>query len=112
VGAVVGVVTGFLGVGGGFLIVPALVMFAGLEVKHAIGTSLAIIAVNSASGLLGQLRYADVNWILTAMFLIASVLGMVAGVAVVRHVTTSALNRAFASLLIVVGVVVAGVQLS
>jgi uncharacterized membrane protein YfcA len=106
------VVSGFLGVGGGFLIVPALVMFAGLEVKQAIVTSLAIIALNSLSGLLGQLRYADVNWILTAMFLAACAFGMFVGVAVVRRVTTSALNRAFASLLIVVGLGVAGAQLS
>ena len=56
-----GVLTGFRGVGGGFLSVPALVLFAGLDFKHAIGTSLAIIALNSVSGLLGQMRYADVN---------------------------------------------------
>lgn len=111
IGAVVGVVTGFLGVGGGFLIVPALVVFAGLDVKHAIGTSLAIIALNSVSGVIGQLRYADVDWSLTALFIAACVLGMAVGVAVVRRVTTSGLNRAFASLLIVVGIVVAGAQL-
>jgi hypothetical protein len=112
IGAVVGIVTGFLGVGGGFLIVPALVLFAGLEVKNAVGTSLAIIALNSMSALLGQMRYADVNWTLTALFSAASLLGMMVGIAVVRRVATSTLNRAFASLLIVVGLVVGGTQLS
>jgi uncharacterized membrane protein YfcA len=112
IGAVVGVVTGFLGVGGGFLIVPALVLFAGLDVKQAVGTSLAIIALNSMSGLVGQMRYADVNWTLTALFTAASLLGMMAGIAVVRRVATSALNRTFASLLIVVGLVVGGTQLA
>lgn len=112
IGAVVGVVTGFLGVGGGFLIVPALVLFAGLDVKHAVGTSLAIIALNSASGLLGQMRYADVNWSLTALFTAASLSGMTIGIAVVRRVAPSTLNRAFASLLIVVGLVVGGTQFS
>jgi uncharacterized protein len=112
IGAVVGIVTGFLGVGGGFLIVPALVLFAGLDVKHALGTSLAIIALNSMSALFGQMRYADVNWTLTAFFTAASLLGMIIGIAVVRHLASSVLNRAFASLLIVVGVVVGGLQFS
>jgi uncharacterized membrane protein YfcA len=112
IGAVVGVVTGFLGVGGGFLIVPALVLFADLDVKHAVGTSLAIIALNSISGLLGQLRYADVDWALTAFFAAAALFGMIIGIAVVRRVATSTLNRAFASLLILVGLVVGGTQLS
>lgn len=57
VGFAVGLLTGFLGVGGGFLIVPALVLTAGLETPMAGGTSLAVIAMNSATGLLGQLRY-------------------------------------------------------
>ena len=55
-GAAVGVLTGFLGVGGGFLILPALVLFAGLEMKPAIGTSLAVIAVNCLGGLIGQMH--------------------------------------------------------
>ena len=69
VGFAVGLVTGFLGVGGGFLIVPALVWFAGLDVKRAIGTSLGIIAANSAAGLAGQLRYSHWDWRLTGAFL-------------------------------------------
>ena len=54
-GAGVGVLTGFLGVGGGFLIVPALVMLVGLPIRQAIGTSLIIIAMNSLAGVLGHL---------------------------------------------------------
>jgi len=60
-GFAVGLVTGFLGVGGGFVIVPALVWFAGLDARRAIGTSLGIIAVNSAAGLAGQLSLRTVE---------------------------------------------------
>lgn len=112
IGVVVGIATGFLGVGGGFLIVPALVLFAGLDVRHAVGTSLAIIALNSIAGLVGQMRYAVVDWTLTASFTVAALLGMIIGIAVVRRVATSALNRAFALLLILVGLLVGGTQLS
>lgn len=58
-GIAVGVLTGFLGVGVGFLILPALVLFAGLEMKPAIGTSLAVIAVNCIGGMIGQSRYVN-----------------------------------------------------
>ena len=68
-GVAVGVLTGFLGVGGGFLILPALVLFAGLEMKPAIGTSLAVIAVNCFGGLIGQLHYVSFDWWLTLGFL-------------------------------------------
>jgi uncharacterized protein len=110
-GAVVGFLTGFLGVGGGFLIVPALIVFAGLDMKDAVGTSLAIIALNSTSGLLGQMRSADINWTLTVLFIAACIAGMLIGVAAVRRVATSTLNKLFASLLIAVGLTVGGTQL-
>lgn len=106
VGLLVGVLTGFLGVGGGFLIVPALVFTAGLDTKEAIGTSLAIIAFNSASGLIGQLRYVDVNWTLTLEFLGSSLLGMGAGVAVASRLPEPALRRVFAGALLVIGAVI------
>ncbi len=106
VGLLVGVLTGFLGVGGGFLIVPALVFTSGLDTKEAIGTSLAIIAFNSASGLIGQLRYVHVDWILTVEFLVSSLLGMGAGVAVASRLPEPALRRVFACALLAIGVVI------
>jgi uncharacterized membrane protein YfcA len=111
IGAVVGVLTGFLGVGGGFLIVPALIAFAGLDIKDAVGTSLAIIALNSASGLLGQMRDAEIDWTLTILFIAVCIAGMLIGVAAVQRVATSTLNKLFASLLIAVGLTVGGAQL-
>ncbi len=94
-GVTVGALTGFLGVGGGFLIVPALVLAAGLEMKPAIGTSLAIIAVNCLGGLMGQLRYTSFDWVLTVGFLIAAMVGMLAGVALTARLSGQALRRAF-----------------
>jgi hypothetical protein len=103
VGAGVGALTGFLGVGGGFLIVPALMFTAGVGTKKAIGSSLAIIALNSASGLLGQLRYVHIDWRLTLLFLVASLVGMAFGLAIVRRLPEHNIRLAFACALLVIG---------
>ncbi len=104
-GFAVGLVTGFLGVGGGFVIVPALVWFAGLDARRAIGTSLGIIAVNSAAGLAGQLRYTHWDWVLTGEFLVCALIGMGLGIPIARRAPERALRKAFA--LAVLGVAVA-----
>jgi uncharacterized membrane protein YfcA len=93
VGLAVGVLTGFLGVGGGFLILPALVLFAGVEMKKAIGTSLAIIAFNSFAGLAGQLRYVRFDWGLTLVFLVAALGGMFGGLALANRLSAQSLRR-------------------
>ena len=103
VGALVGIMTGFLGVGGGFLILPALVLFAGLEMKTAIGTSLAIISLNSAAGVVGQLRYVSLNWMQTLNFLAVAVLGMFGGQLLAKRLSSQSLQRGFAWAIIVLG---------
>ena len=103
-GFVVGLVTGFLGVGGGFLIVPALVWFAGLDAKRAIGTSLGIIAVNSAAGLAGQLHYTQWDWSLTSKFVVCSLIGMGLGIPIARRAPERALRKAFAVVVLAVAV--------
>jgi uncharacterized protein len=65
-GPAVGFLTGFLGVGGGFLIVPALVLVLGMSMREAVGSSLVVIAINSAAGLLGHLGERGVSWLLLA----------------------------------------------
>jgi uncharacterized membrane protein YfcA len=105
-GFAVGLVTGFLGVGGGFLIVPALVWFAGLDAKRAIGTSLGIIAANSAAGLAGQLRYTHWDWRLTGMFLACSLIGMGFGIHIARRAPERALRKAFAIVVLAVAVAI------
>jgi uncharacterized membrane protein YfcA len=105
VGVMVGGLTGFLGVGGGFLILPTLVLFAGLEMKTAIGTSLAVIAVNCFGGLLGQLHYVHFDWRLTLGFLAAAVAGMFAGTRLARWLAASTLRRGFAWCVVLLGFV-------
>lgn len=104
VGVAVGGLTGFLGVGGGFLILPALVLFAGLEMKPAIGTSLAIIAINCVGGLAGQLRYGNFDWRLTLGFSLTACAGMFAGVMLATRLSAAILRRGFGWCVVVLGV--------
>jgi uncharacterized protein len=102
-GFAVGLLTGFLGVGGGFLIVPSLMLFAGLDTRLAAGTSLAVIAFNSATGLLGQLRYIQIDWRLLSGFLLFTIGGMVAGSTLSGKIPEPQLRRIFAAAVIVLG---------
>jgi uncharacterized membrane protein YfcA len=104
-GLAVGCLSGFLGVGGGFLIVPALVWFTGLDTKRAVGTSLAIIAGNSASGLVGQLRYTRWDWGVTAQFIALSLAGMGIGVTLASRTPDRLLRKIFA--VVVIGIAAA-----
>ncbi len=104
----VGALTGFLGVGGGFLLVPALAYFALLSTPMAIGTSLAVIALNSIGGIVGHWQSAGKNWPLTALFLLAAIAGMLAGLPLAQRISGGALNRSFAVFVALVGLFVIG----
>ncbi len=108
IGAVVGVLTGFLGVGGGFVIVPALVLFAGVETKAAVGSSLAIIAVNAVGGLVGQMQQVSLNWWLTLSFLGLALVGMFGGLFVAEKVPSESLSKAFGWFVVVLALVIGG----
>ena len=110
VGVVLGVLTGFLGIGGGFLIVPALVLVAGIDMKRAVPTSLAIIAFNAAGGVVGQLRHVSIDWGLTAAFLGFAVAGMLGGSRVTKRVSAERLRRGFAWAVIALGAAILGFQ--
>jgi uncharacterized membrane protein YfcA len=99
----VGVLTGTVGIGGGFLIVPALVLLAQVPMKQAVGTSLLVIALNSASGFAGYLGSVAVPWGFMAVFAGVAILGVVVGTAFVRVVSHTQLRRAFAVFLVGVG---------
>ena len=103
IGVAVGMLTGFVGIGGGFLIVPALVILAKTPMKHAVGTSLLVIAMNSASGFVGYLGQVQIPWGFMALFTAVAMAGILAGTYFVRFVSQSGLRRAFAALLIVTG---------
>jgi uncharacterized protein len=95
-GSVVGLLTGILGVGGGFLVVPALVMLVGLPVQMAIGTSLIIIAMNSVAGFLGHIGSDSIDWMVTLVFTAAGLAGTFSGMKLSRRLSSSKLQKAFA----------------
>lgn len=95
-GAAVGLLTGILGVGGGFLIVPALVMLVGLPMHHAVGTSLLVIAMNSAAGFLGHLDGTALDGALIVTFIAAGIAGTFAGSRLGKRLQPALLRQAFA----------------
>ena len=99
----VGVLTGVVGIGGGFLVVPALVLLARVPMKQAVGTSLLVIAMNSASGFVGYLGHVAVPWVFVLGFTAVAVCGILAGTYLVRFVSQVALKRSFAAFLVVMG---------
>jgi uncharacterized membrane protein YfcA len=107
-GAIVGVVTGFVGVGGGFLIVPALVMLGKLPMRVAIGTSLVIIAVMSSVGFAKYEHYLllhdmAVDWQAIAMFSAIGVIGSLMGRSINARLNQQTLKKIFATFLIIIG---------
>jgi hypothetical protein len=106
VGLGVGALTGLVGIGGGFLIVPALVVLARVPMKRAVGTSLVVIAMNSASGFAGYAGRVAVPWAFVAAFTAVAVVGILVGTWLVRYVSAAALRRTFAVFLVIIGVLV------
>jgi uncharacterized membrane protein YfcA len=99
----VGVLTGLVGIGGGFLVVPALVLLARVPMREAVGTSLLVIAMNAASGFAGYLGTVELDWCFIAGFTGASVAGAFVGAALLARVPQGALKRGFAVFLLVMG---------
>ncbi|AWK77068.1 permease (plasmid) [Rhodococcus oxybenzonivorans] len=100
--AAVGFLTGLFGVGGGFLIIPALVLMLGLQMPVAIGTSLVIIVANSAAGLISHLSGASIDWAITAAFAGTAIAGSLIASHFGTRVDTDRLQRWFAYLVFVV----------
>ncbi|WP_213572831.1 sulfite exporter TauE/SafE family protein [Rhodococcus sp. USK13] len=101
-GVAVGFLTGLFGVGGGFLIIPALVLMLGLQMSVAIGTSLVIIVANSAAGLISHLSGTSIDWAITAAFAGTAIVGSLIAGHVGATVDTDRLQRWFAYLVFVV----------
>lgn len=102
-GLAVGSFTGLVGAGGGFLIVPALALWAGLPMTAAVGTSLLIIVLNSASGFLGYLSHVAVDYRLVAMVAAVAVLGSFLGSRLATRIQPASLRRAFAAFVMAMG---------
>ena len=103
-GALVGAVTGFLGVGGGFLVVPALLAFTGLDIRRAVGTSLVVIAINSAAALAAHLRDGHFHVALALAFTALAVGGALVGARLGRRLAADKLRTTFAGFVVTVGV--------
>ncbi len=105
-GLLIGVVTGLLGAGGGFLIIPTLVLFLGLDMKTAVGTSLLIIAINSLFGFLFSLNHFSFNWILLLSFTLLSAGGLFIGSHFSDKISPASLKKGFGWFILIMGVFV------
>ena len=101
-GIAVGILTGLVGVGGGFVIVPALVLLGNIPMRQAIGTSLLIIACNSVAGSLGYLGHVPLDWTLTVSFTFLAGFGTVIGSSLAQVVSVQQLQKGFGYFLLAV----------
>lgn len=102
-GAVVGLVTGLVGAGGGFLVVPALALLGGLPMAVAVGTSLLVIAMKSLGGLAGYLSSVSLDWGLVLAVTAAAVVGSVAGGRLAGRIPEATLRKGFGWFVLVMG---------
>lgn len=98
-----GVLTGFFGVGGGFMIVPALVILNGMENKTAAATSLLIITLISFSSLLNKINTIEMDFNLVSIFMIGSIIGMVSGSFISQKISNRISQRIFAAVALILG---------
>jgi uncharacterized membrane protein YfcA len=112
-GLIVGTITGFVGAGGGFLIIPALVVLVGLPMKKAVGTSLFIIAAKSLIGFTGDLQHqVSIDWQLLMIISGIAVVGLAGGMILSRKISEAALKKGFGFFVLVMGFFVLGDQIS
>ncbi len=103
-GTVVGLLTGLVGAGGGFLIIPALVLFSKLNMKMAVGTSLVIIAAKSLIGFLGDIANYEIDWGFLTIFTGISIVGISIGSALSKKVAAEKLKKAFGWFVLLMGI--------
>lgn len=103
-GSVVGVITGIVGAGGGFLIIPALVLLAKLPMKLAVGTSLLIIAAKSLIGFLGDLSTQTIDWQMLLIFTSLSIVGIFIGSALSKKINEKILKTGFGWFVLIMGI--------
>jgi uncharacterized membrane protein YfcA len=111
-GLFVGGVTGFVGAGGGFLIIPALVLLAGLEMKISVGTSLIIIALKSIIGFGGDLMSGfQTNWLFVFYVMVATLIGVIVGNSLSKKFTGDQLKKYFGIMVLVIGFYIVAEQI-
>ena len=103
-GILIGFVTGLLGAGGGFLIIPTLVLFLKLPMKKAVGTSLLIIAINSLFGFLFSLKQFEYNWTILILFTILAGAGIFIGSKLAEKISGTSLKKGFGWFILIMGI--------
>ncbi|MBT5751028.1 MAG: sulfite exporter TauE/SafE family protein [Flavobacteriales bacterium] len=103
-GFVIGMLTGLVGAGGGFLIIPALVLFANLPMKKAVATSLMIISIKSLIGFLGDIGNIEIDWEFLLMFSILSIIGIIIGIYLNNFIESKKIKKAFGWFLLVMAI--------
>lgn len=110
-GFVVGVLTGTVGAGGGFLIIPALVLLAKLPMKKAIATSLLIIAIKSLIGFIGDVQNLQIDWLFLLSFTGLSIAGIFIGGYLSKFIDGNKLKKAFGWFVLLMGIYIIGKEL-
>lgn len=100
----IGLVTGFLGAGGGFLIIPSLVLLCGLNMKEAVGTSLLIIAANSLIGFTGDIGHFNIDWKLLGIVTTLAITGILIGSQLAKKINNEQLKKIFGWFVLVMGI--------
>jgi uncharacterized membrane protein YfcA len=103
-GSLVGILTGLVGAGGGFLIIPALVVLSKLPMKEAVGTSLVIIAAKSLIGFLGESGATVIDWIFLTRITLLAIIGILIGMALSKRINGEKLKPAFGWFVLVMGI--------
>ncbi|TYA92153.1 sulfite exporter TauE/SafE family protein [Seonamhaeicola marinus] len=94
-GLIIGTITGLIGAGGGFLYVPALVLWANIPMKRAVGTSLIIVTINSLIGFIGDVQTLEIDWAFLIAFTITSIIGILIGVYLSKFISSKKLKKSF-----------------
>ena len=105
-GTIIGFLTGMVGAGGGFLIIPALVWLTGLPFKTAVGTSLFIIAINSLLGFLGDVLNYVMDWEFLMIITTLAVFGILVGHKLQKKISADLLRRIFGWLILLMGIII------
>ena len=105
-GLIIGILTGLVGAGGGFLIIPALVFFAKLPMRKAVATSLMIIAIKSLIGFTGDLGQLQIDWILLLSFTTISVIGIFIGIYFNQFINEKQLKKGFGFFVITISIAI------
>jgi len=110
-GVVVGLLTGIVGAGGGFLIIPALVLLAKLPMKKAVATSLLIIAIKSLIGFIGDVENLEIDWTFLLSFSAVSVVGIFLGIFLNKFIDGKKLKKGFGWFVLIMGIYIIGKEL-